>query len=478
VVLLFCLAAALLFLGIGAFVTPDTWLALAAGRVVAHGGPPSSDTLTAWTLGDHWVDQQWLGQLTLYGLWRVGGLTLVGVAHALTVLGTFTALLVLARRRGGSSRHVALVGLLALLPIGLVAGNIRTQTFALPLFAAVLWLLSADSRRPSARVFAVVPLLVVWANVHGSVVLGVGLVAVYALGRLLAPATTMDDLRPRRQALALAGLAVGALLVTPYGIGIVGYLHDLLGNPEIKRIAPEWRPVALEPVQAPFFVLATMVVAGAFRERTLLTGFERLALALLLLGALTATRNLAWFGIAALLLLPPLLTAHRPDSGRPPPVALATVMSMAAVLGLIVAVAHGVAGVDRQVDRRYPPAAARVIESAARNRSVGLFVHARYADWLLATNPGLAGRVPFDIRYELLSPTQLRRFRRVRDQIGAGWLAAAGGARLVVLDSSEKPLHGLPATSSVLLRERGARQLYGDHDVAVILRARPARRVR
>src|SRR4051812_13336370 len=62
-VLLVSAACCLLLLGVGAFVMSDTWLALVAGRVVAGGGPPSTDMLTAWTLGREWVDQQWLGQL-------------------------------------------------------------------------------------------------------------------------------------------------------------------------------------------------------------------------------------------------------------------------------------------------------------------------------------------------------------------------------------------------------------------------------
>jgi hypothetical protein len=48
-----------------------------------------------------------------------------------------------------------------------------------------------------------------------------------------------------------------------------------------------------------------------------------------------------------------------------------------------------------------------------------------------------------------------------------GLARSADGALLVVLDTSEKSLPGLPATSAVLLRERGARQLFDTHDVAV-----------
>ena len=57
-------------------------MALLSGRVVAQHGLPSHDTLTVWAHGRTWVDQQWLAQLALYGLERLGGLPLVLLVHA------------------------------------------------------------------------------------------------------------------------------------------------------------------------------------------------------------------------------------------------------------------------------------------------------------------------------------------------------------------------------------------------------------
>jgi hypothetical protein len=43
-----------------------------SGREVAQHGLPHHDSLTLWTLGARWIDQQWLGQLFYYGLARRG----------------------------------------------------------------------------------------------------------------------------------------------------------------------------------------------------------------------------------------------------------------------------------------------------------------------------------------------------------------------------------------------------------------------
>ncbi len=56
------------------------------------------------------------------------------------------------------------------------AWSIRAQMLALPLYTGLLWLLASQARAPSNRIWLAFPLLVVWANVHGSVALGALLV--------------------------------------------------------------------------------------------------------------------------------------------------------------------------------------------------------------------------------------------------------------------------------------------------------------
>lgn len=469
-VLLVSGAAILMLLGVGFFVTPDTWLALVSGRVVAESGPPSTDTLMAWTSGREWIDQQWLGQLAVYELWRAGGLGLVGLVHVAVVIATFALIVVASRRRGGSPRHVALVGLLAVLPIAIVAGNIRTQTFAIALFGLLLWLLSEDSRAPSRRVLWCLPLLVLWANVHGSVVLGAGLVTLAATLHVARGARARTT-GPAVHGASLFALTAVALLCTPYGFSLFSYLADVFGNSEIAAIAPEWMPTALEPAHVPFYMLGALTLVLLGRQRGELTAFEQLALVLLLAGALSAERNLAWFALAALLLTPPLLASGGERDSARPPVGLAAAVSASAAVAVVVAAIVGVGNVEQQVGSRFPDAAAAVVaEATQRDASLDVLAHPRYSDWLIFRQPSLKGRVAFDIRYELLTAAELRRFRRMRYQIGADWLAALGSTRLLVLDTSEKPLDELPSTARVLLRQPTSRQLYAGNDISVILR--------
>src|SRR6266536_1803745 len=184
------------------FVGSDTWLALVAGRRVAHGWLPHHETLTIWSHGATWIDQQWLGQLLFYGLHAAGGFRLLMFVHVVVLVSAFVLALAFARR-GAASRSVAVVGALGLLVI-FPSSAARTQAYAFLLFVLVFGLLASNSRNPTRRVLFVLPLLVLWANIHGSAVLGVGLVVIWTVAELLRIGRRAGAVRARAGAVALA----------------------------------------------------------------------------------------------------------------------------------------------------------------------------------------------------------------------------------------------------------------------------------
>ena len=241
---LFCVAVALTVLMLPHQLLLDGWLTLVSGREVVTGGLPAADTLTVWTQGASWVDQQWLAQAAFYALAAAGGLPLVMLGHAALVAATIAISLAAARSLGGSPRNVGLVGTAAVL-VAPWAIQLRTQSLVMPLFALLLWLLAADSRSPSRRVFLVFPLLVLWANLHGTVVLAALFVAlrgvVYAFER-----------RPRRAA-AFTLVPFACVFASPYALDLAGYYESLFLEPSIRRIAPEWGASTVSGWTAAFY---------------------------------------------------------------------------------------------------------------------------------------------------------------------------------------------------------------------------------
>jgi hypothetical protein len=457
------LYAVVVLLLIPAELVQDSWAALVAGREVAHHGLPHREALTVMAHGVRWIDQQWLGQLVLYDLFRAGGLRLVMFTHATLIISAFAMALVAARRRGASPLSVFIVGI----PCGLVAPwgwQLRAQTFAAPLFVILLWLLIRDSRSPSRRVFFVFPLLALWANLHGSVVLGAAVVmlygATYLISQWLAPARAKWW---AWRAAAFMGLPAIAVLCSPYGLSLVGYYHRLLLNPAFEQFVGEWAPSSPSARTAVFYALAFGATWSVARWGRRLTAFERLALFFTLAAAIDATRNIIWFGLAALLILPLTVDeAWRSSNGVHRPVRIGLAITSLVGVAAAAAVALGQPMENRTI---WPDKAAAAVAATTRDPSTRVFASDRYADWLLWRDPKLSGRVAFDIRFELISQKQLRQVYRYFNRIGPDWPALARDYRVFVID---RPRH--EPVYKALLRNPDMRLVYRDAKVAVLSR--------
>ena len=399
------------------FVVQDTWLAVVDGRWIAHHGLPHTEQMTVLMRGTRWIDQQWLAQLGLYTLVRAGGFALVGAAAATCGALALGAGAFVARRHGASARSVAL-----LLPTAFIVepafGELRTQTMALPLFAATYALLVADSRRPSRSVYLVLPLLVVWANVHGSVVLGAALVALYGVLR-----------KGRRVLVPIAPLTIVA---SPYGFSLVHYYDIMLVNSPVRRYVEEWQPATLSAVTAGFFVAVIGAVFALGQARHAVSRFEAIALVALAAAGLDSVRNAVWFGLALVCTGPFLVDAvWAPKSDTPR--RLNRALAVAAVAIALPIAAVGLGRTPSAVAARWPEAGARAVAAAAGQSGLVL-ADDRHADWLLWEVPGLEGRVAYDVRFELLSRSQLAAlvtFRR-----GEGNRALAAPYRVLTFTST------------------------------------------
>jgi hypothetical protein len=468
--------AIVLLVGIPKDYSVDSWLALVDGRLVWQSGIPHHDFMNALNHGGRWTDEQWLSQLASYAIYRVGGLGLLGVVNVGLMIGPIGAMLLAARRRGAG-----FVWTLVAIPMCVVlispSREIRTQEFAIPLFAAVVWLLSDDSRSPSRRVWWCLPTLVLWANLHGSATQGASLVVLYA-GTLLwrGRRELRHDPRAWQRPLALAVGAVGAILITPYGLSIIGYYHATLVNTTLRQFVSEWQPVTSRGSSTvALCVLVGLALWSFGRNPSQTTLWEKLALLLLAAGTIEVVRNALFLGLLGLLVLPASLDPGTPPAARVDD-AHAARMRMAingslaglATLGVLVATVSAIAlrATTIQNADQSPRMVAAVERAVAVEPSLKLIVDDRYSDYLLWRDPRLAGHIANDVRFELLSAAQLDRVEDVFGAIGPGYVRDARGYRLLVLDRDVDS-----GGAEAFAAEPGSRVLFGDASSIVILRS-------
>lgn len=285
----------------------DLWGHLSYGRWMATGGIPSMEPLMPLAKGMPWVDTAWLSQLAGYGIWQWLGLAGLQGAYALTVT-TGAGLVLHMAYRHTKSMPFAIVGLALFLALDWFQLSVaRPQLGALALF---LVFVSRTTRgRPQTVDWFLLPaLLAVWANVHGSFVMGLAWLGMMAFGRavdVVRQTGTLTGLKHDRQWLSwllIAELSAVAALLNPYGVSIYAEVFRVSANANLASLT-EWMPLTLRmlPGQILIGTLVALVMLYAWTPRRVRT-WEVLALVGLGLASLWSMRFVVWFAPVAAIL--------------------------------------------------------------------------------------------------------------------------------------------------------------------------------
>ena len=390
----------------------DAFLALVTGREIAQHGLPRTDELAYATHGHVWTDQQWLGQLAIYEMDHLAGLRVTLVMQALVTAVAFAITAKYALDRGASEAATLVCGV-AGFGLGATFFTLRPQLFWIVGFALLLVWLGADSRAPSKKVWWTIPMMAIWANVHGVVVMGamfVGLRA--ALG-------VLEGLRDRNlrwtgRNVALGLAAAATPFCMPYARELPHYLQQInhLQSPARQLPILEWNRVGW-PSDWPFFVIfaaiTILMVVVHWKKLSRPAFFETLVLAITGLASWQASRHLQWFGMA--------LAAYAPLALDATPViregrVLARVASAMRLIGpavFFILVVRLLMMKDDTLERGYSLDALAPLSSAMAERPTSpVAISDVWADWALWYLPELRGRLEADVRFELLDDAQAR----------------------------------------------------------------------
>jgi hypothetical protein len=219
---------------------PDTYWQIAIGRwILDHGAVPRTDIHSFTMFGQPWISTQWLAQVLLAGSYGVAGWAGPVVLTAASIAATFGLLVRFLSRRLTEAASIAFVAA----AVALVAGHLlaRPHVLALPVMVAWAGGLVAAADRRGAPSFWLLPLMALWANLHGGFVFGLALIAPLALDAV------WNADAPRRKALALrwalfAAAALVASCLTPYGWEALFAARRILNLGAALELIGEWRP--------------------------------------------------------------------------------------------------------------------------------------------------------------------------------------------------------------------------------------------
>jgi hypothetical protein len=280
----------------------DVFWHLAIGHDTLARGLSSTDAYS-WTVRGQPISvDQWLGQV-LWALadeaggWR-GIVALRAFAIALLV-----AVIVYAALRERPTRPLgALLAALPAIALSRFVWTERPELFGFICFAILIVLLRAGRSGSDRALAGIIPLTFIWANLHGSFALGVGLVVLVAIEGAIA--------QPSRRwtyVACAAGSVINSVL-TPAGIGAWTAPGFHLLHP--PREIQEWSVPDVTTLPGAIFavaVFATFVTAFFSRARAPREGVVLLPVLFL---SLIATRQMPLFAIATA----PYLAAHGGDA--------------------------------------------------------------------------------------------------------------------------------------------------------------------
>jgi hypothetical protein len=218
----------------------DTFWHIATGQwILQHGAVPSVDPFSHTMPGAPWTAHEWLSEVLLATAHDLGGWT--GVA-ALTGL-MFSAAIALLTRALLKSIEPVYALIFATYAVLMTASHLLARPHILATPLMLIWLIelvraSDERRRPSLWLL---PVMTLWANMHGGFTLGLALIGPFALEAVIAA-------RQEQRAIPLAKswaifllLAIASSLVTPHGPqGILFTWHVLFNSSYALAHIGEW----------------------------------------------------------------------------------------------------------------------------------------------------------------------------------------------------------------------------------------------
>ena len=265
------------------------WLAALGGWVVKLGDVPPGVPYAA-APSDEWSNVPILGELLFHGL--ESGLGDRGLVVAL-VGATALALGFIAfdmRREDVADAPSALVLLFVAVGAASSLLIVRGQIFSLALFPVLVFILRRQVRVPGDGVWLVVPLIALWSNLHGGVLVGLAVAGSYLLFHRLSRAPAI--------ALGVLAASLAALFLTPALLDTGSYYRGVLGSEAASGREALWAPISFgNPFDLAFLAVAIPLLTAAMLSRPKI--WELVALAGLAALTVESARNGVWLIIFA-----------------------------------------------------------------------------------------------------------------------------------------------------------------------------------
>lgn len=234
------------------FADPDLWGHVRFGLDTLQAGKIIQvDPYSYLTTGQSWINHEWLAEVLFALAWKAGGVP--GLILLKMTVGFLTFATLYWHLRALHLSHIQATILLLLLGIPLLWFFFleRPQIFTYLFFALLLLILRQADMGKYRWLWAAPPLLLLWANLHGGFLAGLGFLCLWAALHLAVHRQAWMQILPP----CLASIA--APLINPYGMDLLTFLlrTATVQRPEIT----DWQPLKLLSIYGLMYLMVLML---------------------------------------------------------------------------------------------------------------------------------------------------------------------------------------------------------------------------
>jgi hypothetical protein len=281
-------------------IDPDLWWHLKAGQqFIDTRSIPHTDDYSFTKLGSEWVAHEWLSEVIMEGIYRVSGLVGLVTIFSLIIV---TALWLTYHRCDGKP-YVAGIAILLAAAASSPLFGIRPQMLTLLLASIYIVLLERfNPKEQSRRLWWLVPLMVLWVNLHAGFALGLALIGLYVVRAVLDG--EWDHIKPL---LIVLVICTAVVPLNPNGFRMFSYPYETLTSTSMAAFIQEWASPDFHKITyLPLAILLLSTLAAMALSPSRARLGEIFLVLITALGALRSVRHIPIFSLFAA----PLLAKH------------------------------------------------------------------------------------------------------------------------------------------------------------------------
>ena len=210
----------------------DLWARLIAGMGVIDGGHVLTDDFLSYTPVHTWWDHEWGAGVIFYAFLKfLGPYSLIILQAAMLFLIFFTVSKILKLKSKETPYNILFYFFTLMAVMENLNIPIRCHMFSFLFFTIFIYILE-KVREGNNKLLVIIPLItILWNNIHGGVISGLGLIGMYALGEFL-------NKKSYLKYIITLGISLLTLIINPWGYKYIKFLF--MANTMQRPYIVEW----------------------------------------------------------------------------------------------------------------------------------------------------------------------------------------------------------------------------------------------